>query len=152
MRWPHAAVDDRLWPLEWAPIVLIIVPILLPLLEKLEVNFLWFGILVAVNLQTAWQSPPVALSAYFLKAVVTESDVKDIYLGKMQLMVIQLIGLIVIFNIPQIALGLPSQVIYNQKRRYGAGGFCSTTGIALAGEAAINLAGSGCDAGNETDE
>ena len=54
----------------------------------------WFGILVAVNLQTAWLSPPVALSAYFLKGVVPTWDLKDIYLGMMQFMVIQLSGLI----------------------------------------------------------
>jgi TRAP-type mannitol/chloroaromatic compound transport system permease large subunit len=96
------------WPLEWVPIVLIIVPILLPLLDKLGVNLLWFGILVAVNLQTAWLSPPVALSAYFLKGVVPEWDLKDIYLGMMQFMVIQLIGLILIFSFPQIALWLPA--------------------------------------------
>jgi TRAP-type mannitol/chloroaromatic compound transport system permease large subunit len=96
------------WPLEWVPIVLIIVPILLPLLDKLDVNLLWFGIMVAVNLQTAWLSPPVALSAYFLKGVVPEWDLKDIYLGMMQFMVIQVIGLILIFNFPQIALWLPA--------------------------------------------
>ena len=54
------------WPLEWVPIVLIIIPIVLPLIEQLGFNLTWFGILVAVNLQTAWLSPPVALSAYFL--------------------------------------------------------------------------------------
>ena len=62
------------WPLEWVPIVLIVVPILLPTVQSLDLHGLssydtmvWFGILVAVNLQTAWLSPPVALSAYFLK-------------------------------------------------------------------------------------
>ena len=95
------------WPLEWVPIVLIIVPILVPLLVELDVNLTWFAILVAVNLQTAWLSPPVALSAYFLKGVVPEWDLKDIYFGMMQFMVIQLIGLILIFNFPQIALWLP---------------------------------------------
>ncbi len=98
------------WPLEWVPIVLIIVPILLPLLEKLDVNLLWFGILVAVNLQTAWLSPPVALSAYFLKGVVPEWDLKDIYLGMMQFMAIQLLGLILIFVFPQIVLWLPEYI------------------------------------------
>ena len=58
------------WPLEWVPIVLIIIPIILPLIEELGFNLTWFAILVAVNLQTAWLSPPVALSAYFLKGVV----------------------------------------------------------------------------------
>ena len=105
------------WPLEWVPIVLIVVPVLLPTVEKLELHGLdrydlmvWFGILVAVNLQTAWLSPPVALSAYFLKGVVPNWDLKDIYLGMMQFMVIQLIGLILILIFPQIVLWLPNQV------------------------------------------
>ncbi|MFK7902545.1 MAG: TRAP transporter large permease subunit [Nitratireductor sp.] len=103
------------WPLEWVPIVLIVVPILLPTVEQLDVHGLerydlmvWFGILVAVNLQTAWLSPPVALSAYFLKGVAPEWDLKDIYLGMMQFMVVQLIGLTLIFIFPQIALWLPA--------------------------------------------
>jgi len=95
------------WPLEWVPIVLIIVPILVPLLVQLDVNLTWFAILVAVNLQTAWLSPPVALSAYFLKGVVPEWDLKDIYLGMMQFMVIQMIGLMLIFLFPGFALWLP---------------------------------------------
>ncbi len=98
------------WPLEWVPIVLIIVPIMVPVLVKLDVNLTWFAILVAVNLQTAWLSPPVALSAYFLKGVVPEWDLKDIYLGMMQFMVIQVIGLILIFMFPQIALWLPGYI------------------------------------------
>ena len=95
------------WPLEWVPIVLIIIPILLPVLVQLEVNLVWFAILVAVNLQTAWLSPPVALSAYFLKGVVPEWDLADIYKGMLQFMVIQLIGLILVFMFPQLALWLP---------------------------------------------
>ena len=102
------------WPLEWVPIVLIVVPILLPSVEALEIHGLarydlmvWFGILVAVNLQTAWLSPPVALSAYFLKGVVPNWDLKDIYLGMMQFMCIQLIGLILLFLFPQLVLWLP---------------------------------------------
>lgn len=95
------------WPLEWVPIVLIIVPIMVPLLVTMEVNLMWFAILVAVNLQTAWLSPPVALSAYFLKGVVPQWDLKDIYLGMMQFMVIQVIGLILIFLIPGLVLWLP---------------------------------------------
>lgn len=103
------------WPLEWVPIVLIIVPIMLPVVETLGPAFgmertdllIWFAILVAVNLQTAWLSPPVALSAYFLKGVVPEWDLKDIYLGMMQFMVIQLVGLLMIVSFPQIVLWLP---------------------------------------------
>jgi len=88
------------WPLEWVPIVLIVLPILLPLVQELGFNLTWFAILVAVNLQTAWLSPPVALSAYFLKGVVPDWDLKDIYLGMMQFMVIQVIGLILIIIFP----------------------------------------------------
>ncbi|MGF1476244.1 MAG: TRAP transporter large permease subunit [Geminicoccaceae bacterium] len=98
------------WPLEWVPIVLIIVPILLPLVDQLGFDLTWFGILVAVNLQTAWLSPPVALSAYFLKGVVPEWDLKDIYLGMMQFMVIQVIGLLLIIAFPAIALWLPRMI------------------------------------------
>ncbi|MEM7343065.1 MAG: TRAP transporter large permease subunit [Chloroflexota bacterium] len=98
------------WPLEWVPIVLIIVPILIPLLIELDINLTWFGILVAVNLQTAWLSPPVALSAYFLKGVVPEWDLSDIYVGMMQFMVVQLVGLALIIIFPQIALWLPGYI------------------------------------------
>ena len=101
------------WPLEWVPIVLIVVPIILPLIEGLGFNLIWFAILVAVNLQTAWLSPPVALSAYFLKGVVPEWDLKDIYYGMMQFMVIQVIGLILIIVFPKIALWLPAY-LYGQ--------------------------------------
>jgi TRAP-type mannitol/chloroaromatic compound transport system permease large subunit len=86
---------------------------LLPLLDQLGINLLWFGILVAVNLQTAWLSPPVALSAYFLKGVVPEWDLKDIYKGMMQFMGIQILGLILLLLFPQIALWLPG-VIYGK--------------------------------------
>jgi len=101
------------WPLEWVPIVLIIIPIILPLIEALGFNLTWFAILVAVNLQTAWLSPPVALSAYFLKGVVPEWDLKDIYMGMMQFMVLQVIGLILIIIFPQIALWLPTYLYGN---------------------------------------
>jgi len=98
------------WPLEWVPIVLIIIPIILPLIESLGFNLTWFAILVAVNLQTAWLSPPVALSAYFLKGVVPEWDLKDIYIGMMQFMLLQIIGLILIVLFPQLVLWLPNYI------------------------------------------
>jgi len=98
------------WPLEWVPIVLIVVPFLLPLVDKMGFDKAWFGILVAVNLQTAWLSPPVALSAYFLKGVVPEWDLGDIYKGMMQFMGLQLLGLVLIIVFPQIALWLPEYI------------------------------------------
>ena len=96
------------WPLEWVPIVLIVVPILMPLVQKLGIDLVWFCTLVAVCLQTAWLSPPVALSAYFLKGVVPDWELKDIYAGMMQFMVLQIIGLLLILYVPQIALWLPA--------------------------------------------
>ena len=101
------------WPLEWVPIVLIILPILYPLLIEMQVDKVWFAILVAVCLQTAWLSPPVALSAYFLKGVVPSWDLKDIYLGMMQFMVIQLLGLAIVFLFPAIATWLPGYIYGN---------------------------------------
>jgi tripartite ATP-independent transporter DctM subunit len=101
------------WPLEWVPIVLIVVPFLVPLVEKLGFDKVWFGILVAVNLQTAWLSPPVALSAYFLKGVVPEWSLTDIYKGMMQFMGLQVLGLILVIVFPAIALWLPG-VLYGQ--------------------------------------
>lgn len=101
------------WPLEWVPIVLIILPILQPVLLEMNVNMTWFAILVAVCLQTAWLSPPVALSAYFLKGVAPNWDLKDIYYGMMQFMTVQIIGLAVVFIFPWLALWLPGYLYGN---------------------------------------
>jgi tripartite ATP-independent transporter DctM subunit len=98
------------WPLEWVPIVLIFLPIMLPLIKELKFDLTWFGILVAVNLQTAWLSPPVALSAYFLKGVAPQWQLADIYKGMMQFMVLQLLGLVFVMIFPQIALWLPGML------------------------------------------
>jgi tripartite ATP-independent transporter DctM subunit len=95
------------WPLEWVPIVLIVVPIVLPIVQAAGIDLIWFCTLVAVTLQTAWLSPPVALSAYFLKGVVPQWDMKDIYAGMVQFMILQLVavGLLLIF--PRLATWLP---------------------------------------------
>jgi len=66
-----------------------------------------------VNLQTAWLSPPVALSAYFLKGVVPQWDLGDIYKGMMQFMGLQLFALVLIIAFPEIALWLP-KLIYSK--------------------------------------
>ncbi len=99
------------WPLEWPAIILIFLPIILPVVQALGFNLLWFCILVAVNLQTAFLSPPVAVAAYYLKGVAPELDLKDIYLGMMEFMVLQLIGLALVFLFPDLALWLP-RVLY----------------------------------------
>jgi tripartite ATP-independent transporter DctM subunit len=96
------------WPLEWVPIVLIVVPIVLPIVQAAGINLIWFCTLVAVTLQTAWLSPPVALSAYFLKGVVPQWEMRDIYAGMVQFMILQLVavGLLLIF--PKLATWLPA--------------------------------------------
>ncbi|MFY9317565.1 MAG: TRAP transporter large permease subunit [Burkholderiales bacterium] len=101
------------WPLEWVPIVLIFVPIILPMVKQLGFDIIWFCILVAVNLQTAWLSPPVALSAYFLKGVAPQWALSNIYKGMVQFMVLQVVGLILVMVFPQIALWLPG-VLYSK--------------------------------------
>lgn len=96
------------WPFEWPAIILIFLPIFLPLILTLKFNLVWFGALVAVNLQTAFLSPPVAMSAYYLKAVVPQWKLSTIYRGVMEFMVIQLIALFLLMRFPEIALWLPS--------------------------------------------
>ncbi|MGH6662539.1 MAG: TRAP transporter large permease subunit, partial [Rhodospirillales bacterium] len=99
------------WPLEWVPIIVIVLPIFLPLVKGLGIDLVWFGTLVAVTLQTAWLSPPVALSAYFLKGVMPEWDLKDIYAGMLQFMGLQMLGAAILIFFPQVALWLPSVLI-----------------------------------------
>ena len=98
------------WPFEWPVIVLVFVPILFPLVQAMKWDLIWFCTLVAVNLQTAYLSPPVAMSAYYLKAVVPSWELKDIYIGMMQFMVLQLIGLLAVIFFPEIALWLPNRL------------------------------------------
>jgi tripartite ATP-independent transporter DctM subunit len=96
------------WPLEWVPIVLIVVPIVLPIVQAANIDLIWFCTLVAVTLQTAWLSPPVALSAYFLKGVVPQWDLKQIYAGMFQFMILQLVGVGLLLAFPKLATWLPS--------------------------------------------
>jgi tripartite ATP-independent transporter DctM subunit len=95
------------WPLEWPAIILIFVPILVPVVRQLEFDLLWFGILVAVNLQSAFLSPPVAMAAYYLKGVAPDLDLKDIYIGMLQFNVIQNLAVVVVLFFPEVALWLP---------------------------------------------
>jgi tripartite ATP-independent transporter DctM subunit len=100
------------WPLEWPAIILIFVPFFLPVVDKLGYDPVWFGTLVAVNLQTAFLTPPVAMAAYYLKGVAPDLDMLDIYKGMLQFMVLQVIGLVILFLVPEIALWLP-RVIFD---------------------------------------
>ncbi len=96
------------WPLEWVPIVLIVVPIVLPIVQAANIDLIWFCTLVAVTLQTAWLSPPVALSAYFLKGVVPQWEMRDIYAGMVQFMILQLVGVGLLLLFPRLATWLSS--------------------------------------------
>ena len=101
------------WPFEWPVVVFVFLPIVLPVVEKLQFGLsklellIWFGALTAVNLQTAFLSPPVAMSAYYLRNVVPQWSLSTIYRGMADYMVIQVIVLILLLLFPQIALWLP---------------------------------------------
>ena len=101
------------WPFEWPAIVLVFLPIVLPVVEKMQLGMsklemlMWFGALIAVNLQTAFLSPPVAMSAYYLRNVVPQWSLMTIYKGMGDFMVIQCICLAIILFFPDIVLWLP---------------------------------------------
>jgi tripartite ATP-independent transporter DctM subunit len=99
------------WPPEWPAIVLIFVPVLVPVVNALGFDMLWFGILVAVNLQSAYLSPPVAMAAYYLKGAAPELDMKDIFVGMLQFNVIQNVAVVLVLVVPDVALWLP-RVLY----------------------------------------
>lgn len=100
------------WPLEWTEIIVIFMPIFVPLLDDFGINPLFFGLLVALNLQTAFLSPPVAMSAFYLKGVAPPHvTLNQIFLGMMPFMGIQVIALVLLYVFPEIGLWLP-QVLY----------------------------------------
>ncbi|MCO5118294.1 MAG: TRAP transporter large permease subunit [Burkholderiaceae bacterium] len=100
------------WPLEWTEIIIIFMPIFLPLLSHFQIDPLFFGLLVALNLQTAFLSPPVAMSAFYLKGVSPPHvTLNQIFLGMMPFMVIQVIAIVILYTFPGIGLWLPN-VLY----------------------------------------
>jgi TRAP-type mannitol/chloroaromatic compound transport system permease large subunit len=102
------------WPLEWTEIIIIFMPIFLPLLSHFDINPLFFGLLVALNLQTAFLSPPVAMAAFYLKGVSPPHvTLNQIFLGMMPYMAIQLLAIVLLYLFPQIGLWLPSLVYSN---------------------------------------
>jgi tripartite ATP-independent transporter DctM subunit len=98
------------WPFEWPAIILVFVPLMQPVIAAMKIDMLWFATLIAVNLQTAFLSPPVAMSAYYLKGVAQQWELGDIYHGMFQFMVLQLIGLALCIAFPEISLWLPRVV------------------------------------------
>jgi TRAP-type mannitol/chloroaromatic compound transport system permease large subunit len=102
------------WPLEWTEIIVIFMPIFIPLLPHFGIDPLFFGLLVALNLQTAFLSPPVAMAAFYLKGVSpAHVTLNQIFAGMMPFMVIQLVALVLLYMFPGIGLWLPS-VVYGR--------------------------------------
>ncbi len=100
------------WPLEWTEIIIIFMPIFIPLLPKFGVDPLFFGLLVALNLQTAFLSPPVAMAAFYLKGVSPPHvTLNQIFAGMMPFMAIQVFAVFLLYMFPGIGLWLPS-VLY----------------------------------------
>jgi TRAP-type mannitol/chloroaromatic compound transport system permease large subunit len=96
------------WPLEWTEIIVIFMPIFIPLLAHFNVDPLFFGLLVALNLQTAFLSPPVAMAAFYLKGVSPPHvTLNQIFLGMMPFMAIQVLALVLLYMFPGIGLWLP---------------------------------------------
>jgi TRAP-type mannitol/chloroaromatic compound transport system permease large subunit len=97
------------WPLEWTEIIVIFMPIFLPLLKTFNVDPLFFGLLVALNIQTSFLSPPVAMAPFYLKGVAPSwVNINDIFRGVMPYMIIVIISMIMLYTFPQIGLWLPN--------------------------------------------
>ncbi|WP_394888228.1 TRAP transporter large permease subunit [Mesorhizobium sp. AaZ16] len=99
------------WPLEWTEIIVIFIPIFLPLLPHFGIDPLFFGILVAINLQTAFLSPPMAMSAYYLKGIAPPHvQLSEIFRGMMPYMLIVILCMVLIYIFPQIVYWLPNLI------------------------------------------
>ena len=99
------------WPLEWSEIIIIFVPIFLPLLAHFGVDPLFFGILVALNLQTSFLTPPMAMAAYYLKGVAPPGvELVDIFRGVMPFLVMIFAAMAMIYIFPEIVFWLPDKV------------------------------------------
>ncbi len=102
------------WPLEWTEIIIIFMPIFIPLLPHFNIDPLFFGLLVALNLQTAFLSPPVAMAAFYLKGVSPPHvSLNQIFAGMLPFMGLQLVALVVLYAWPQLGLWLPG-VLYSR--------------------------------------
>jgi TRAP-type mannitol/chloroaromatic compound transport system permease large subunit len=99
------------WPLEWTEIIIIFMPIFIPLLPHFNIDPLFFGLIVALNLQTAFLSPPVAMAAFYLKGVSPPHvTLNQIFLGMLPFMAIQVFAIFLLYMFPQIGLWVPSLV------------------------------------------
>lgn len=99
------------WPLEWSEIIIIFVPIFLPLLPIFGIDPLFFGILVALNLQTSFLTPPMAMSAYYLKGIAPpEVKLMEIFKGCMPFLAMVFVAMILMYTVPEIVYYLPNKL------------------------------------------
>ncbi|HXF82434.1 MAG TPA: TRAP transporter large permease subunit [bacterium] len=99
------------WPLEWTEIIIIFMPLFWPIANSYGIDPIWLGILVAVNLQTAFLSPPVAMAAFYIKGVAPRGILlADIWWGMLPFMGLQILVLVLIYLVPSLALWLPNAV------------------------------------------
>jgi tripartite ATP-independent transporter DctM subunit len=99
------------WPLEWTEIIVIFVPIFLPLLDHFGIDPLFFGLLIALNIQTSFLSPPVAMAPFYLKGVAPKHvSINEIFSGVMPFIWIVLLAMVLLYMFPAIGLWLPAQV------------------------------------------
>jgi tripartite ATP-independent transporter DctM subunit len=97
------------WPLEWTEIIIIFVPIFLPLLDDFHIDPIFFGILVALNTQTAFNTPPVAMAAFYLKGVAPPHvQLTDIFRGALPFVFMVFLTMALVYIFPGIALWLPN--------------------------------------------
>jgi tripartite ATP-independent transporter DctM subunit len=97
------------WPLEWTEIIVIFVPIFLPLLKHFNVDPLFFGVLVALNLQTSFLTPPVAMAAFYLKGIAPPHvTINQIFQGVMPFVAIVLVCMVILYTFPEIVFWLPN--------------------------------------------
>jgi TRAP-type mannitol/chloroaromatic compound transport system permease large subunit len=97
------------WPLEWSEIIIIFVPIFLPLVAHFEIDPIFFGVLVALNLQTSFLTPPMAMSAYYLKGIAPPRvQLTEIFSGCMPFLFLVILAMVLLYIFPGLALWLPS--------------------------------------------
>ena len=114
------------WPLEWTEIIVIFVPIFLPLLDDFGIDPLFFGVMVALNLQTSFLSPPVAMAAFYLKGVAPKHvRLEDIFWGCIPFIVVVLFTMVCVYVFPEIVTWLPSAL-------YDSGGAGGSTDVLQA--------------------
>jgi TRAP-type mannitol/chloroaromatic compound transport system permease large subunit len=97
------------WPLEWSEIIIIFVPIFLPLLPKFDVDPIFFGVLVALNIQTSFNTPPMAMAAYYLKGIAPPHvQLTDIFAGALPFVFMVFLSMVLVYVLPEIVLWLPN--------------------------------------------